>query len=103
MALTVAYNSDNCLEERRLPLQDWPREESDHLAVEERDWSAVWEAPVVRSFVVKGALALESSEPGIVFFPNGTSTGGRIIVTDEEEGRISYFLVDPNTSELYSQ
>lgn len=103
VALTVAYDSDNRLEERRLPLKEWPREESDHLAVEERDWSAVWEAPVVRSLVVKGSLELESSEPGIVFFPNGTSTGGRIIVTDVEEGSVSHFLVDPHTSELYFQ
>ncbi|MBU8869870.1 MAG: GspH/FimT family pseudopilin [Gemmatimonadales bacterium] len=103
VVLTVPSGNDNLLQERQLPRKEWPREVSDRLGVEGIDLASVWEAPVIRTYIVAGSIQLESPQRGIVFFPNGTSTGGRIIVTDEDGVRVSNFLVDPYTSELYFQ
>ena len=103
VALTVPYGRGNLLQERQLPRQDWPWEENDRLTVHGIDWDSVWEAPVIRTFESSGTIELKSAERGIVFFANGTSTGGEIIVTDEAGSLVSHFLVDPHTSELFTQ
>ena len=86
-----------------MPRRDWPTEETDHLVVEPLDWSSIWEAPVIRTFEVTGVIELDCEGRGIVFFPNGSSTGGRIIVSDQDGIPISEYLVDPHTSELFTQ
>jgi len=103
VALTISPNSPNHLEERRLSVQSWYAGDSAGLASEDRGWNGIWEAPVVRSTEVLGHLLLESSEPGILFFANGSSTGGEIMLHDEEGRLMRHFLINPSTGELFVQ
>ena len=103
VALTTTPGSRNLLEERRLSVQSWYAGDSAGLASEDRGWGGIWEAPVVRSTEVSGGLRLESSEPGILFFANGSSTGGEIMIHDEDGRLQHHFFIDPSTGELFRQ
>lgn len=103
VALTITPDSWNLLEERRLSVQSWHTGDSAGLASGDRDWNGIWEAPVVRGTEVSGHLLLESPEPGILFFPNGSSTGGEIMLHDEEGQLERHFLIDSSTGELFVQ
>ena len=103
VALTIRPDLENSLEERRLEIRSWHAGDSAGLASGSRSREAIWEAPVVRRTAVAGRLRLESGEPGILFFANGTSTGGDILVEDED-GRVQHhFRIEPSTGELYGQ
>ena len=103
VALTITPERRNLLEERRLSVQSWYGGDSAGLAAGDRDWRGIWEAPVVRSTEVSGHLRLESSEPGILFFANGSSTGGEVMIHDDEGRLQHHFLIDSSTGELYVQ
>ncbi len=103
VALTIAPDTRNHLDERRLPVQSWYAGDSAGLASEDRGWNGVWEAPVVRSTEVLGHLLLESPEAGILFFANGSSTGGEIMLHDEDGQLKRHFLIDSSTGELFVQ
>ena len=103
VALTITPDSRNLLEKRRLSVQSWHAGDSAGLASGNKGWSGIWEAPVLRSTEVVGHLLLESSEPGILFFANGSSTGGEIMLHDEEGRLQRHFLIDSSTGELFVQ
>lgn len=103
VALTITPDSWNQLEERRLPVQSWYAGDSAGLASEDRGWGGIWEAPVVRRTEVAGHLLLKSPVSGILFFANGSSTGGEIILHDDEGLPKRQFLIDPSTGELFVQ
>ena len=103
VALTITPDTRNHLEERRLPVQSWYAGDSAGLASEDRGWSGIWEAPVVRSTEVSGHLLLESPESGILFFANGSSTGGEIMLHDQDGELKRHFLIDSSTGELFVQ
>lgn len=103
VAVTTNPDLGNSLEVRRLEVQSWYAGDSAGLASGGRDWQAIWDSPVVRNTLVSGNLRLEANEPGILFFANGTSTGGEILIEDED-GRVQHhFRVEPSTGELYGQ
>ena len=103
VALTINPDFENSLEVRRLQAQSWHAGDSAGLASGGRGWQAIREAPVVRSTVIAGRLRLESGKQGILFFANGTSTGGEIMIEDED-GRVQHhFRIEPSTGELYGQ
>ena len=103
VAIALAPGSRDRLERRQLPPRSWGDEGSLGRAAGGSDWRDIWAAPVVRHDDVSGHLEVVSPGPGIVFFPNGTSTGGEILVRDENGRLMHHFLVDPLTSALFTQ
>jgi len=103
VGLAIATGDRNHLEERRLPSQSWYDEESSGFATENRDWRGIWETAVTRSIEVSGRLRLESIHPGILFFANGSSSGGEIMIHDEDGSLRHHFLIDAVTGELFIQ
>ena len=103
VALTITPDTRNHLEERRLPVQSWYGGDSAGLASEDRGWSGIWEAPVVRSTEVSGHLLFKSPESGILFFANGSSTGGDIMLHDKDGELKRPFLIDSSTGDLVVQ
>ena len=103
VALTTTPERRNLLEVRRLSVQSWHAGDSAGLASGDRGWRGIWEAPVVRRTEVSGHLQLESPEPGILFFANGSSTGGEVMIHDDEGRLKHHFLIDSSTGELYVQ
>lgn len=103
VALTADSDLENALDEHRLEPGSWHAGDSAGLAAGGQDWQSVWEAPVARTTAVSGRVRVESGEPGILFFANGTSSGGEIVIEDED-GRVQHhFRVEPSTGELYGQ
>lgn len=103
VALTISPDKMNVLEERRLPVQSWHAGDSAGLASGERDWRGIREAPVVRRTEVTGWLNLEYPVTGILFFANGSSSGGEITIKDESGDQQHHFLIDSATGELFVQ
>ena len=103
VALTVAGDNGSRLEERRLPPRSWSEAEPEGCFRKVADWETVWDAPIARTYAAGGAIELQALEEGIVFFPNGTSTGGRITVTDVDGKVVSMLMIDPHTSEVLTK
>ena len=103
VALTISPDKVNVLEERRLSVQSWHAGDSAGLASGRRDWRGIREAPVVRRTEVTGRLRLEFPVTGILFFANGSSSGGEIIMRDGNDDTQHHFMVDSTTGELFVQ
>lgn len=103
VALTISPGNVNILEERRLPVQSWHAGDSAGLASGDRDWRGIRDAPVVRRTEVTGRLRLDFPVTGILFFANGSSSGGELTIEDRDGGTQHHFLVDSATGELYVQ
>ena len=103
VCLMTTSEHQNILEGRRLTIQSWYAGDSAGLAVENRGWRDIWEAPLVCRSEVSGHLELESPEIGILFFANGTSTGGEIMIHDDDGHLQHHFHVLPATGDLFIQ
>ena len=105
VALTPAADGGDYLEERRLETRSWGEADAFGTADRLEDWREVWEAPVVRRHGLPGRLELHGQESGIVFFANGTCSGGRITVRDDDnhETRVRSFVIDPAGCGLFAQ
>ena len=103
VALTISPGEANVLEERRLAVQSWHAGDSAGLASGHKDWRGIREAPVVRRTEITGRLHLEFPVTGILFFANGSSSGGEITIRDGNDDTQHHFLVDSATGELFVQ
>jgi prepilin-type N-terminal cleavage/methylation domain-containing protein len=103
VGLAAAVDAANVLEQRRLPACSWRTDEAAHPRMEFRDRGEVWDADVVRRTEVAGRVRLISDGPGILFFANGTSTGGEIMIFAEDGGLQCHFRIDPGTGEFIAQ
>jgi len=103
VCLAVSRGDDSLLEERRLPSQSWLDIGVGGAAMPQRGLTGVWDAPVARSTPVDGRFLMSSEADGILFFANGTSSGGEILI-QETDGRPRHRLVIvPATGELLVQ
>lgn len=103
VAVMIGETESDRLVVRRLEPAPWPDLELGPLAVDADDWSTVWEAPVVRSWQGEGRLELFADAPGIAFFADGRSSGGRIALRDED-GTVAFRLqVEPRTGEVFTR
>lgn len=103
VALMAVPGRRDLLEERRFSVRPWGGQDPAGLAFQFEESGTVWDAPVVRDHELAGDLELVSSGDGILFFPNGTSSGGEILVRDEDGKIQTHFLVDALTGELFTQ
>lgn len=102
-AVTIGSDERNILEERQLEVRSWHAGDSAGLVADSRDWQEIWEAPVARRTRISGRLRLEGTDQGILFFANGSSTGGEVLIEDEEGRTRCRFHIEASTGEVYVQ
>lgn len=101
VALAVGFDAENLLEQRQLEIRSWYAGDSAHLMSGTRGWQGIEEEPVARRTRVSGRLYLEAGAEQIVFFPNGSSTGGDVLLEDDK-GRVrNRFHIEASTGEVY--
>jgi len=103
VGLAAAVDAPGVLEQCRLPVRSWRTDEAAHPRMEFRARGEVWNADVVRRAEVAGRVRLICDGPGILFFANGTSTGGEILIFAEDGGLQCHFRIDPGTGEFIAQ
>jgi len=103
VCLTVAHGDAGRLEERRLPARSWLDIGLGGAAMPARGLTGVWDAPVARSTAVDGRLQFESDPEGLLFFANGTSSGGEILIREPDGHPRHRLVVVPSTGELLVQ
>ena len=103
VALTVVPGRKEILEERRFSVRPWEGQDPAGLTFQLEEDGVVWDAPVVREHHVVGDLELIGCQGGILFYPNGKSSGGEILVRNEDGKVQNHFLVDPLTSGIFAQ
>lgn len=103
VALLPAFDGSNALEDRRLPKQPWAADDPVRLAAAQPTEPAIWGAPVVRTIAMAGAFEIIAPGGGILFFPDGSSSGGKIIVRGEDGREQHQFLIDSLTGEIFIQ
>jgi Tfp pilus assembly protein FimT len=100
--LAPRQGDDSVLEERRLPSRSWARSDVAGLDLG-TDPTAVWDAKVVRLVPLSGKFELSVPGEGILFFADGSSSGGEITV-HAENGEVQHrFHVDALTGEVFIQ
>ncbi len=103
IALTTTADNPNCLLKRCDTRGDWQVAGTSAVASQGRSWHTIWDAPIIGRTTVSGHLRLESPVSGILFFADGTSTGGDILVYDTDGQRQHHLLVTATTGELFVQ
>ena len=103
VALMAVPGRRDLLEERRFSVRPWGGQDPAGLTFQFEESGVVWDAPVARDHQLAGELELVSPGSGILFFPNGTSSGGEILIRDENGKLQTHFLVDALTGELFTQ
>jgi prepilin-type N-terminal cleavage/methylation domain-containing protein len=103
VGLTNAPSRADALEQRRLPVQAWTTTEAAAPVTEARDHLGIWDAAVVHRVTVSGAIRLETDGQGILFFANGSSSGGEILLYTPDGRLRHHFRVDPATGAIVAQ
>ncbi len=103
VGVAVAEGAAGVLELRRMPGRTWNVDEAALPTAEGVGGPEVWSAEVVRTAEVGGRLRVVADGRGILFFANGASTGGVVMVLDEDGGMRRRFRIDAETGGLTAQ
>lgn len=102
VGLVVISDLRNVLEIRRLPIQSWDKWNIPGLA-SNQDMGAMGDASLIQRTKVSGHLVIVAPDQEILFFANGSSTGGGIATHDEEGNLLHSFSILASTGELLVQ
>lgn len=103
VGLVISSDGNNVLERRRVQVKSWQASAVPGLATENQGWSEIWDAPPIHRTKVSGHMVMDSPKQGILFFANGSSTGGEIATHDESGILQHHFRILPTTGELLVQ
>lgn len=103
VALVPAQDGGNVLEDRRLPRSPWGAEGPVRQGADQPAEQAVWSAPVVRTIALTGEFEIHGPGEGILFYPDGSSSGGQIIVRGQDGSEQHHFLIESLTGEVFIQ
>ena len=103
VGLAMASDRDDVLEHRRVQVRSWWTAEDSRPAMTPRDDQDIWSGSLVRVASFSGTLRMECAGQGILFFANGSSTGGQISLNDADGRPRHRFRIDPATGEVFAQ
>lgn len=103
VGLTASLDAVNTLEQRRLTVRSWRTGDSGRPEAEDTGHGDIWDADIVRRATVSGRVQLVTEGPGILFYANGTSSGGEVMILAEDGSLQRHFRIDPGTGEFISQ
>lgn len=103
VALTTDTDNPGRLDKRRLAIGSWQAAETTVQTARPGSWQAIWDAPIIGSTIVSGRLQLQAPAAGILFFADGSSTGGEIVICAEDGSPRHHILVVAATGETFVQ
>lgn len=103
VALLPAPGDPTVLEDRRLPARSWAESDAAWLAVQWRQDDVIWDGQLVRKIQLTGQVEVTAPGQAILFYADGSSTGGEIVVRDEDYQVQHHFRVDATTGEIFVQ
>jgi prepilin-type N-terminal cleavage/methylation domain-containing protein len=103
VALVPVPGDASALEDRRLAARSWSESDAAWLTGRWLQDDVIWDGAPVRVIHLNGQVEIDAPGQGILFYADGSSTGGDIVVRDEDYQVQHHFRVDALTGEIFVQ